>query len=181
MSRKNRLRKKKAKLARQAYRQSLVPTELPENALLVESPPGEKMSEVLLDFIEPYTDESTDDVDNLRKVLVVAIVAWNAAIVPRAEGEKLIESCLNSLPEPVRADGRAWLDELIRRKQQHFADNRRLIINYTVTMRPDGPFVQVMSTLSDISFGRSLLGTAGQAMIAFGRWIGRGVRHICGG
>jgi hypothetical protein len=181
MSRKNRLRKKKAKQARQASRQSLVPTELPENVLLVESPPGEKMSEVLLDFIEPYVDEPADDVDNLRKVLVVAIVAWNAAIVPHAEGEKLIEICLDAMPETMHAEARAWLDELIRRKQQYFADNRRLIINYTVTMRPDGPFVQVMSTLSDVSFGRSLLGTAGQAMIAFGRWIGRGVRKMSGG
>jgi hypothetical protein len=181
MSRKNRLRKKKAKQARQAYRQSLVPTELPENVLLVESPPGQSMSEALLDFIEPYRDESADDLDNLRKVLVVAIVAWNAAILPRAEGEKLIETCLDAMPEAMRADARAWLDELIRRKQQHFADNRRLIINYTVTMRSDGPFVQVMSTLSDVNFGRSLLGTAGQAMIAFGRWIGRGVRRLGGG
>jgi len=183
MSRKNRMRKKKAKQARQANRQSLVPMKLPENVLLVESPPGHSMSEVLLDFIDPYLDESPEDeedADGLRNVLAVAVVAWNAAILPSQKGEKLIEACLATMPEQMRAEARQWLDELVRRKHQHFADNRRLIIDYTVTMRSDGPHVQVMSTLTDGRFGRSLLGTAAQAMAAFCRWIGGGVRRIRG-
>ena len=181
MSRKNRLRKKKAKQARQSNRQSLVTTELPENVVLVESLPGQSMSEVLLDFIDPYLDEGQYDPDNLHKTLAIAMIAWNAAIAPVTEREKLMEACIATMPEPIRADGRSWLDELIRRKHQHFADNQRLILNYTVTMRPDGPFVQVVSTLTDVRFDRSLFGTAGQAMIAFGRWIGRGVRSMRGG
>lgn len=181
MYRNNRLRKKKAKQARQSHRQSLVPTELPESIELVESPSGEKMSEVLLDFIEPCSDEWEDDVDNLPKMLALAVVAWNAAISPYEEREKLIEECLATLPAQLHADVVELLDYLIHRKLQHFADNQRLIVGYTVTMTPEGPHVQVVSTLSNVSLGRSFLGTAGRAMIAFGRWIGQGVRRIRGG
>ena len=38
------------------------------------------------------------------------------------------------------------IDEMVRRKEAHFASNRRMIINYDLTMTPTGPYLQVLST-----------------------------------
>ena len=50
---------------------------------------------------------------------------------------------------PTCADGRVVFEDLIRRKELHFADNRRMILDFDLTMTADGPHLQIMSTLPE--------------------------------
>ncbi len=123
-----------------------VPLGLPPGPTLLVEPPGaKKMSEVLLEFLEPYTEQWRTEED-LRRLLPVAIIVWNAALVSGREREELLQGALDALPPGARQDGRTLLEELIRRKEAHFADNHRLVLDYQLTMRPAGPHLSVIST-----------------------------------
>jgi hypothetical protein len=136
--------KKKALKHRRAGSQPMLPDEGPVVFL---EPRGEvKMSEVLLDFIRPYEDCWKTE-EQLRKVIIMAMVAWNAAIEGGSRGQELVQSVLETLPPEAQADFLQCVAELIERKLRFFADNRRMIINYQLTMTPDGPHLLVASTL----------------------------------
>jgi hypothetical protein len=104
------------------------------------------MSEVLIAFLEPYSEHWTNE-EQLRKLLSVALIAWNAAVASGKKGEELIQSTLQAAPPEVRGDLKAIIEELMQRKLAHFADNKRLIISYELTMAPSGPRISVLSTL----------------------------------
>lgn len=58
---------------------------------IVVQPSGEtKMSEVLLEFIEPYS-QYWKTKEELNKLLGVAVIAWNAALLPGNERKEIIE------------------------------------------------------------------------------------------
>lgn len=115
--------------------------------ILVE-PGGEtKMSEVLLEFIAPWTQYCKTKED-LTKVLAVSVIAWNAAFLPRSERKEVIENIGKAVPPEIREDTKAIVEEMIQRKEMHFAHNKRLIMNYKVTMTKEGSHVTVLSTLT---------------------------------
>ena len=121
---------------------------LPPGAIVIQNPPGmEKMSEVLLEFAEPYLGEDPDR-KKLQSVLQVAIVAWNAAILPRSQGQDLIREMATEFPQELKAPFMALVDDMVSRKRIHFAGNSRFILSLDFTMTADGePHVQVGSSL----------------------------------
>ena len=104
------------------------------------------MSEALIDFMEINSQEWTNE-EHLRKMIVLGMVAWNTAIASGAEREKLIQSTVATLPPDIRAEARVHLNMLIHRKESFFHNNKRLMLDYKLTMTPSGPYIQVMSTL----------------------------------
>ena len=105
------------------------------------------MSEVLLDFIQPY-EGSWKTEDQFKKLLAVALVAWNAAIEAGPRGEELIQSTMANLPPDAQADFLTIVLALVERKLKYFAGNRRMIVDFSVTMTQDGrPHLSVISTL----------------------------------
>ena len=67
---------------------------------IVVEPRGEaKMSEVLTDFVEPYL-ESADTKQDHQKLLMIAIVAWNTALLPEERQQGVIDELVGqSLPK----------------------------------------------------------------------------------
>jgi hypothetical protein len=113
---------------------------------MIVAPQGvKKMSEVLLEFVEPYLSECRTE-EELKKLFTVALVAWNAALVTGAPRTELIQGALQVVPPEVRPDMQAFIEELIRRKETFFADNKRMMMDYQLTMTPNGPHVSVIST-----------------------------------
>ncbi len=106
----------------------------------------EKMSEVLLEFIKPYVDH-VDTEDAHRKLLTIAILAWNAAMLPREKRQEMVNSLLEDMRVPGAKELRSIIEMLIERKLKHFAENKRLIINYELTDLGDGKHLSVASTL----------------------------------
>ena len=136
---KRRLKKLKKKMLR--------PSLLPPETMILHDPPGMvKMSKVLEDFAKPYM-ESNPTEESLRKLLTVASVAWNAALLPPIEREKLLRETEETLPAELRNDYRIVIEPMIERKLAYFADNRRMILNFELTMGRGNPFLNVMSTL----------------------------------
>jgi hypothetical protein len=148
-SRKKKDKKRKQKQRRRPGRAKLTPKltqGLPENTEVISTPGGqEKMSEVLLEFVEPYLQHGRTE-EAVNKLLTVALVAWNAALVTGSQRDKLIQDTLQAVPAEVRPVMKNIIEEMMRRKETHFANNRRMIINYQLTMTPSGPHLQVLST-----------------------------------
>ena len=101
--------------------------------ILVDPGGEKKMSEVLLEFIAPWSQYCKTNED-LTKVLAVAVIAWNAALVPRGERIEIIENAGKAVPPEIYEDTKAIVEEMIQRREIHFAHNKRMIINYKVTI-----------------------------------------------
>lgn len=143
-------KRKKDRTPRRLFRQKREPVP-PHTPRIVSQPAGrEKMSEVLEEFVHPYLD-LTDNADDYRKLLLMAVLAWNAALMPEEKRRGMIDDTLSAgLPQATDADraaARALIEEMVRRKQDHFPANRRNIISFQVTDTGDGYHLLVASTV----------------------------------
>ena len=144
-------RKKSPKRKKKVSTRSLLSKcELPEKTAFIYNPPGQiKMSEVLMDFIEPY-ESMLHSEEDYRKIISTALVAWNAALLPEPERREMVDSIIDEAFSSAADDARLVIDELSRRKERHFAQIKRGMLSYELTMTKDGPHVSVMSTLEGI-------------------------------
>ncbi len=117
---------------------------------LVSSPPGqEKMSDILENFAEPYLPrpEEDGDLEKFEYVFDLAVIAWNSTIIspsnPLEIQEKLFEQADN--PE-WELETREVLRSMVERKQEHFPECRRMILNYTLEDRGYDYYLSVMSS-----------------------------------
>ena len=83
----------------------------------------------------------------LGKLLTLALVAWNAALFSGSKRSDFIESMAQAVPADARQDMRTIIEEMIQRKEAHFASHKRMIVDYQITMTPSGPNLAVISTL----------------------------------
>lgn len=110
-----------------------------------------KMSEVLIDFIDPYV-EYAETYEAYQKLVMVAIVAWNTALFPEKKQKAMVKKMMKSL-SLSRSDARDMkgiTKELIERKNTHFAEHTRIIVDYQVTDTRDGYHLSVASTLNEL-------------------------------
>lgn len=121
-----------------------------EFAGIVMNPQGElKMSEVLEAFAEPYLEFATSH-SQREKIFSIAIIAWNAAIMPEQERQLIIDQTMTEgLKGDLQAqkDTKDIIDEMIVRKQQLFADNQRYIIDFQLQDSGKQFHLSVASTL----------------------------------
>ena len=115
---------------------------------IVPPPRGDKkMSQVLIEFIEPYADDVDTD-ESFKKLVTIAIVAWNASLLPDKDREDLIDKTITILQPELRQEMKGILEGMIRRKEAHFSLIRRMIIDYEIEKSTKGWHVIVASTLS---------------------------------
>ena len=120
---------------------------------LVRSPAGQvKMSEVLEDFIEPYC-EGCETQEFIEKLMSLAIVAWNASLLPVLEQEEMINECLTDdavgKDQQLKADLKKFIEELIDRKNRYFSQHTRMIIDFDLKDMGDSYHLSVVATLDD--------------------------------
>ncbi len=110
---------------------------------------AEKMSEVLLEFIEPYK-QSAETEDAYGKLITLAIVAWNAALFAPEKRKEMVNDLLNGMKLGFweRRDFRGIIEMMVARKLEHFAANRRLIVNYELQDLGNRIHLSVASTLA---------------------------------
>ena len=110
----------------------------------------EKMSEVIEDFIEPYRPAVTTSVE-YQNLIAVAVIAWNAALLPKSKRAALLRDLHKVVTPPgdrrALAALQALVGEMIKRKEQYFANNRRYIINYRVTEMPAGMYISIAASI----------------------------------
>jgi hypothetical protein len=115
---------------------------------IVPPPRGDKkMSQVLIEFIEPYAEHADTD-ESFNKLLTIGIVAWNASLLPGKDREDLIDKTITVLQPELRQDMKAILEGMMQRKVAQFGHIRRMIIDYEMEKSARGWHVVVASTLS---------------------------------
>ena len=110
------------------------------------------MSDVLEAFVEPYMN-SIEGNEAFRRLLTIATVAWNAALLPEDQRTALIDTALKAgMPgatEVVLAETRSLIASMVERKKTHFASNRRAIVSFELEPRGRDYHLSVASTLDD--------------------------------
>jgi hypothetical protein len=118
-----------------------------DDCAVVASPPGGKLSEMLLELIAPELPEQPDDA-SLRKLLNLAMIAWNVSLVPSAERAELLDDVAKKLPDEYRDDVYEIVEVYIDRKLQLYPRVTRPIVGFELTWLPSGePYVMVVSGL----------------------------------
>ncbi len=109
---------------------------------------SDAISEILSPFVLP--DASPDDYGRL---VVVAIMAWNAVIVPPDKRQASLQEALNLVVTDTSKENRKhfeeFLEELMERRHQLFPHNKRWIVDYVVTDLGDTFHLSIMSGLPD--------------------------------
>jgi hypothetical protein len=122
---------------------------LVEGQKIVFEPAGEaKMSEVIESFVEPYA-EFANTYEEYSKLIGLAVVAWNAALLPKRKQRAKIRKNVGalSLPDSDTQDLVKIVEMMMKRKRRYFSDNTRAIIEYHVSETRDGFHLSVASTL----------------------------------
>jgi hypothetical protein len=114
----------------------------------VSKPPQEqdaKMSQRLIEVAQPSRN-CGDDLDEYRKQLSFAAIAWNLTIIPPdlREGYIINSSNLRELKKEDQQLISQRIAELARRKEQLFPQNRRMIAN--VDVLDEGDEIRVLVT-----------------------------------
>jgi predicted transcriptional regulator len=120
---------------------------------IVVAPGGDvKMSEVLWAFVEPYR-EFADTEEALGKLLTLAVLAWNATLLPEGERPDMVDRVFDTLPpdEELRAGLKGIVDELIERKERYFSQYNRMIVGFELQDRGRDYHLTIASFLEDTS------------------------------
>ena len=107
------------------------------------------MSEVLMAFVEPYIESASTE-EAHRKLLMLAIVAWNAALLPEEDQQDIVDKAVKAIPAAswaMRAYMKSFMSELIERKKTYFSEYTRMIIDFELTEMGEGYHLSVASTL----------------------------------
>ena len=117
--------------------------------IVIQPESGEKMSEVLLAFIEPY-QELAPTREAYEKLITVAMVAWNTALLPKDQRQRMLDEAikpiLTSSGTKAAQDFKAIMNDLIERKERLFPNNRRFIVSYELSETKDNYHLSVAST-----------------------------------
>jgi hypothetical protein len=122
---------------------------------IISNPEGqEKMSEVLEAFVEPYL-YTTHTYEQQQVLLTLACFAWNLSLLPADQQSAELDTILRSLTpasdQVVKEETREILEEMMIRKKDFFADNKRYILNFELQKGSQNPQLSVISTLFDDS------------------------------
>lgn len=111
--------------------------------VLGEAPGVEKMSGVLLDFIEPWQAECRT-AEELLTLARLGALAWNATLMPPKLRDKMLRELFASVPP----EGRVVVAALVERKLTEFPGHDRFMIDVDLRDGPTGQTLVVMSSLT---------------------------------
>lgn len=109
------------------------------------SQPG-GMSEVLVEFMEPYLKATSEQpLASLQempgKLVTVAVFAWNLSFMPEERRRNTIDQVVASMSggsEPLRTDMRQVFSVLVERRLRDFSEHELLVVDFEVVGRDDG-------------------------------------------
>jgi hypothetical protein len=136
----------------QDFRQRLEKGLLQGHEVVVEPSGVAKMSEVLEAFVAPYLGLA-DTEDATRKLLMLAVVAWNASFLTEEEQREMVDDITSEvMSEATRADKEDFgelVSTLVERKRTHFSEYTRRIVSFELTDTGRDYHLSVVSTMDD--------------------------------
>ena len=147
------LRRKKQEQGRlQDFKQRLEKDLLQGHEVVVEPSGVAKMSEVLEAFVEPYLDVA-DTEDAYRKLLMLAVVAWNASFLTEEEQREMVDDITGKVMSAATREDKEGFRELVstlvERKRAHFSEYTRKMISFELTDTGKDYHLSVVSTMED--------------------------------
>ena len=137
-------RAKKLRSQQAAAQQALVDRlkrSLPDERIkVIKRRTGRKVSEILMEFAQPWLDEARND-DQRKTVVGLAVLAWNLAVIPEPERWE------GDFAEQLGITGKAILTEMIARKLALYPEETRPILDYQITGGQDNLRVEVIFSL----------------------------------
>lgn len=128
-------------------KKKLSENELLEGQKIIYQPSGEvKMSEVLMAFVEPYREYVRTEEEH-RKLLILAVLAWNASLLPEKEQKEMVSNVIDEVMPFDTKELKGIIEMMIVRKKLYFSDNHRKIIDFELTDLGDDLHISVASTL----------------------------------
>ena len=108
---------------------------------------GDKLSEVIVAFAQPLL-EKCSGLKAQRKMMSLAILAWNMGIVSEEEEEaakikKDLHEKICGGDEQAIKDMDEVIDYLIARKKRLYREDKRIVVSYNITESPDGLHLDV--------------------------------------
>ena len=114
------------------------------------APGGVRMSDILQRFVRPLMDDVEGE-DAYRRLLTLAMLAWNAALVPEARQQEMVDDVLgkamDGASQEQQAGCREIVSRLIERKEKYFFMYRRPILNFHLTDLGDEYHLAVISAV----------------------------------
>ena len=107
--------------------------------------PRMKMSEALLELVEPFMDE-IEDLEGFKNLVSLASLGWSLSLLDDHSAMAALRD-FQEIDSPD-SDFCQWFVALLAvRKQLLFSDDHRMILDWEATVRPDGSYyLQVASS-----------------------------------
>jgi hypothetical protein len=107
----------------------------------------EKMSDVPESLVEPYREADATE-SSFRKLLALAVTAWDASFPPLEVQKAMCDEVLlkSRMPDSDFHFARAFLQELIDRKNRHYSRIKRTTIEFVLTDTGVGFHLSIVST-----------------------------------
>ena len=124
---------------------------LPEGAIITDSPQKEKMSEVLFEFAKPLTDACEDD-EAFYIAIQISVLTWNLSFFPLKERKELIDEFINKcMKDNVKGNReikttRELLSKMLERKEKNFPNIKRMILDFQISYTNGKPYLNVLSS-----------------------------------
>lgn len=123
--------KKSSKGAKTSWQHSLL-KRLKDIQILDET--GNKLSETIMDFASPLLEKCLSP-EEKEKALNLAILAWNATLLPEDIDSTIEQMQTKLFKENDQQEKNAFqetMEYLVFRKKSYFAYDKRLVINYKI-------------------------------------------------
>lgn len=137
-----------AKSGRKILLERIKKSEFFEGKKVVASESKEKMSEIIMDFAEPMLSNLNDN-ETKKKAINVAILVWNAFVLPKKERDQTIKKLIFtlSLSDSKRdlAISKTIINALMQRRKKYFSYNKRIIIDYQFSRKGEDLRLDVAS------------------------------------
>jgi len=123
-----------AKLKRELLREGMVVD-------ATEPLPGEpKLSAALIDLVSPFAAHAKT-LKDYAALIGIGVTAWNLPLLKGPEHEafytQVIQPLLGAGDRDMRLAANEMSSTLLKRREHYFADDKRLIVSYTVTDNGD--------------------------------------------
>jgi len=134
--------------SRERVKQRLIEMNGSKKHKLVDSENLEKMSDILLDYAQPFLDIiKTEEKIEYEKSIEISMMLWNCAIMKESPGmrRKIMKMLKPAMPD---TESKNVVKYMLDRKRRMYPDNKRLILNYELNELPGGGYhLTVGSTL----------------------------------
>ena len=140
-------RRSESKELRQLKEKIIKSKNLTEEQIVLNTNSRNKMSEALHKFIEPFSALARDQ-DTYKSVVNIAVLVWNATVSDTETRQQMLtefERSWANKDKRTQKIAAGLVKDMIRRKDRHFSQDKRYILDFTVSVTRDGYHLAVVA------------------------------------